>query len=63
VGSFLLEKFFSIPGLGREVIAAVERSDFPVVKAVTISLALLTMGINLLVDLLYRALDPRVGYR
>ena len=63
VGSFLLEKFFSIPGLGREVIAAVERSDFPVVKAVTVSLALLTMVINLLVDLLYRALDPRVGYR
>ncbi len=63
VGSFLLEKFFSIPGLGREVITAVERSDFPVIKAVTVSLALLTMLINLLVDVLYRAADPRVTYK
>jgi peptide/nickel transport system permease protein len=63
VGSFLLEKFFSIPGLGREVIAAVERSDFPVIKAVTVGLALLTILINLLVDVLYRYADPRVGYR
>src|SRR5512141_60915 len=39
IGSFLLEKFFSIPGLGREVITAVERSDFPVSKAITVYLA------------------------
>ena len=63
VGSFLLEKFFSIPGLGREVITAVERSDFPVIKAVAVSLAVLTMLINLLVDLMYRAVDPRVSYK
>ena len=63
VGSFLLEKFFSIPGLGREVIAAVERSDFPVIKAVTVGLVLLTMLINLLVDVLYRIADPRMAGR
>jgi peptide/nickel transport system permease protein len=63
VGSFLLEKFFSIPGLGREVITAVERSDFPVIKAVAVSLAVLTMLINLLVDVLYRAADPRLSYK
>ena len=63
VGSFLLEKFFSIPGRGREVITAVERSDFPVIKAVAVSLAVLTMLINLLVDLMYRAVDPRVSYK
>ena len=60
VGSFLLEKFFSIPGLGREVITAVERSDFPVIQAVTIYLALLTMFINLMTDLAYKVVDPRV---
>ncbi len=60
IGSFLLEKIFSIPGLGREVISAVERSDFPVIKAITIYLAMLTMLVNLLVDLLYKWLDPRV---
>jgi peptide/nickel transport system permease protein len=60
VGAFLIERFFSIPGVGREVILAVERSDFPVIKAVTIYVAIATMVINLLTDLLYKAVDPRV---
>jgi len=59
-GAFLIERFFSIPGIGREVILAVERSDFPVIKAVTIYVAMATMVLNLLADLLYRAVDPRV---
>jgi len=59
-GAFLIERFFSIPGIGREVILAVERSDFPVIKAVTVYVALATMVINLAADLIYRALDPRV---
>jgi len=62
-GAFLIERFFSIPGIGREVILAVERSDFPVIKAVTVYVAIATMIINLLADLLYRALDPRVQLR
>ena len=60
VGSFLIEVFFSIPGLGREVLLAVNRSDYPVIQAVTVYLALLTMFINLGVDLLYKWVDPRV---
>jgi len=63
VGSFLIEVFFSIPGLGREVILAVNRSDYPVIQAVTVYLAMLTMLINLAVDLLYKAVDPRVVLR
>jgi peptide/nickel transport system permease protein len=59
-GAFLIERFFSIPGIGREVILAVERSDFPLIKAVTIYVAILTMIVNLAADLLYRVLDPRV---
>jgi peptide/nickel transport system permease protein len=59
-GAFLIERFFSIPGIGREVILAVERSDFPVIKAVTIYVAIATMIANLAADLLYRVLDPRV---
>jgi peptide/nickel transport system permease protein len=59
-GAFLIERFFSIPGIGREVILAVERSDFPVIKAVTVYVAIATMVINLVADVLYRALDPRV---
>ena len=60
IGAFLIERFFSIPGIGREVILAVERSDFPVVKAITIYVAVATMVVNLLADLMYRAVDPRV---
>jgi len=59
-GAFLIERFFSIPGIGREVLLAVERSDFPVIKAVTIYVAIATMIINLLADLMYKAVDPRV---
>ncbi len=60
IGAFLLERFFGIPGIGREVILAVERSDFPVIKAVTVTMAAATMVFNLLADLLYQVLDPRV---
>lgn len=63
VGSFLLEMFFSIPGLGREVIDSVNRSDFPVIKAITVYLAMATMLVNLLVDVLYRYADPRVTFK
>jgi len=59
-GAFLIERFFSIPGIGREVILAVERSDFPVIKAVTIYVAIATIVVNLLADLLYKVVDPRV---
>ena len=60
IGAFLLERFFGIPGIGREVILAVERSDFPVIKAITVYVAIATMVFNLLADLLYQVLDPRV---
>jgi peptide/nickel transport system permease protein len=60
VGSFLIEVFFSIPGLGREVILAVNRNDYPVIQALTVYLAMLTMLINLAVDILYKLVDPRV---
>ncbi len=60
IGSFLIEVFFSIPGLGREVILAVNRSDYPVIQALTVYLAMLTMLINLSVDILYKLVDPRV---
>ena len=60
IGAFLLERFFGIPGIGREVIQAVEKSDFPVIKAITVYVAAATMVFNLLADLMYQAVDPRV---
>ncbi len=63
LGAFLLERFFGIPGVGREIILAVERSDFPVIKAVTVYVAMATMIFNLIGDVLYRFTDPRVQLR
>jgi len=60
VGSFLIEVFFSIPGLGREILLAVNRSDYPVIQAFAIYIAAITMLVNLATDLLYKLVDPRV---
>jgi peptide/nickel transport system permease protein len=60
VGSFLIEVFFSIPGLGREVLLAVNRSDYPVIQAFAIYIAAITMVVNLATDVLYKLVDPRV---
>ncbi|MFZ4742197.1 MAG: ABC transporter permease [Betaproteobacteria bacterium] len=63
IGSFLIEVFFSIPGLGREIVTAVNRSDYPVIQAATVYLAALTMVINLITDVLYKFVDPRVSLK
>jgi peptide/nickel transport system permease protein len=63
IGSFLIEVFFSIPGLGREILGAVNRSDYPVIQAATVYLAALTMVINLITDVLYKFVDPRVSLK
>ncbi len=60
VGSFLIEVFFSIPGLGREILLAVNRSDYPVIQAFAIYIAVITMVVNLATDVLYKLVDPRV---
>ncbi|STQ90611.1 ABC transporter permease [Iodobacter fluviatilis] len=60
MGALILESFFGIPGMGNEVLLAVNKSDFPVIKAVTIYIAIATMIFNLLADLVYKLIDPRV---
>ena len=60
LGSFLLEKFFGIPGLGNMTIDALRNSDFPVIKAMTTLCALLMIFGNLVTDILYTVFDPRV---
>lgn len=63
LGSFLLESFFSIPGLGNITIEAVHNSDLPVLKAMTLLNSLLLIGGNLLTDIIYTWVDPRVELR
>ena len=59
-GSLLLESFFGIPGLGSISINAIHSSDMAIVRTVVVLGALLYQFVNLLTDLLYAALDPRV---
>jgi len=59
-GAFLIEVFFSIPGLGRELWLSVNRSDYPVIQAFAVYIAVITMVVNLATDILYKLVDPRV---
>ena len=59
-GSFVVEKIFNIPGLGREFIKAINGRDYPMIMGVTIFLAVLLVVMNVLVDIAYRAVDPRI---
>ncbi len=60
MGSFVLEKYFSIPGLGDLLVSSVNTGDFPVIKGVTIMIAVAYSLFNLLTDVLYALVDPRV---
>ncbi|MCP5282844.1 MAG: ABC transporter permease [Rhodoferax sp.] len=59
-GAVVTEQVFSIPGLGRLIIGAVLSRDFPVIQGGLLFLALIYLAVNLAVDLLYAAIDPRV---
>ncbi|MBT3584682.1 MAG: ABC transporter permease [Halobacteriovoraceae bacterium] len=60
LGALLLENFFGIPGLGGITLNAVNSSDFPVIRAMTILSALALIVFNLISDVLYTVVDPRV---
>ena len=62
-GAVVVETVFNIPGLGRLVISAVGRRDYPVVQGVVLVIAGVYMLVNLLVDLSYLIIDPRVKYQ
>lgn len=60
VGSLVVEKVFSIPGLGRYYIQSVLNRDYPLIMATTIFFAGLLVTMNLIVDILYKFVDPRI---
>jgi peptide/nickel transport system permease protein len=61
--AILTESVFNIPGVGRLVFTAIERSDLPVIQGVVLFGAIFIIVLNLLVDIAYAYLDPRVRYR
>jgi peptide/nickel transport system permease protein len=59
-GAVILETVFAWPGVGRLMVTAVSGRDFPVVQGVTMLVAVFTLVINLLVDIAYAYVDPRI---
>jgi ABC-type dipeptide/oligopeptide/nickel transport system permease component len=62
-GAMVIETVFAWPGIGRLVINAVLQRDFPVVQGVVLFSALIFVFVNLIVDVLYTVLDPRITYK
>ena len=61
-GSIIVETVFGWPGLGLLVIEAVDSRDYPIVQAVVLCLSAMYIGVNLLVDVLYAYLNPKIRY-
>ncbi len=61
-GAFIVEQLFALPGLGRLTVNAVSQREYALVQGATLFIALNVVVINLLVDVLYALLDPRISY-
>ncbi|WP_430790524.1 ABC transporter permease [Virgibacillus flavescens] len=62
-GTVIIEQIFSLPGLGQLVLTAITQRDFIVVQGAVLFIAFVFVMINLLVDILYSYLDPRISYK
>jgi peptide/nickel transport system permease protein len=62
-GQILIETVFNWPGLGREMVLAVSRLDYPVAQAAFFLMAAVVIVVNFIIDLVYGYLDPRITYR
>lgn len=61
-GAILTETVFSWPGIGRWLVDAIYARDFPIVQGATLFIAVIFVGVNVIVDLLYAAVDPRIKF-
>lgn len=61
-GAIITEQIFRIPGIGRALIDGIYSKDVPVVMAITFGIAIMVVVFNIIADLLYAALDPRIRY-
>ena len=62
-GSIVVEQIFGLPGMGLLIVEAINRRDYPIISGINLTLGGFVMAINLLTDLSYAWLDPRVRYR
>jgi peptide/nickel transport system permease protein len=61
-GAVITETIFAVPGLGRLLVDAIFRRDYPIIQAVVLITSLSVILANLVVDVLYGVLDPRIRY-
>ena len=61
-GAFVVEQVFALPGAGRLIIGAILRRDFPVIQGGLLLIASIFVAVNIIVDILYAYLDPRIRY-
>ena len=59
-GSIVIEQVFSIPGISRILLSSISNRDYPVVEAIIMGIAIIVIVTNLLVDIIYRIIDPRI---
>lgn len=60
-GSLVVEKIFAVPGIGRDFVNSITNRDYPLVMGTTIVLATLIVVMNLITDILYKVVDPRIN--
>jgi peptide/nickel transport system permease protein len=61
-GSIIIETIFNVPGVGRYFVLAISQRDYPGIQGVVMILAIVVVAVNLIVDLTYALLDPRIRY-
>ncbi len=61
-GAIILESIFLIPGIGRGIVQAVTVRDYPVIQSLAVLLVFIMLTVNLVIDLIYVLLDPRISY-
>jgi len=61
-GSVVIERLFNIPGIGRLAFDSISRRDYPTIQGHVLFVAVIYVGINLIIDLLYKVFDPRIKY-
>ena len=61
-GSFIIEQFFGIPGIGRYYVQGIVQRDYSLIMAMTVIYAFAVAALNVVVDVLYGYIDPRIRY-
>jgi len=61
-GTVVIEEVFTLPGVGRLILWSIYQRDYPLTKSTILFIAVMFMTMNLMVDLLYGYLDPRIRY-